>query len=70
MGQVLVTERQLAEMTSQSIRTLQAQRLRGDGIPYVKLGRSVRYDLEEVKAYLAAQRRQSTSNYPGKVAQP
>lgn len=62
MGRVLVNERQLAEMTSQSIRTLQAQRLRGDGIPFLKLGRSVRYDVEEVEKYLTGQRRLSTSD--------
>ena len=62
MGKVLVNERQLAEITSQSVRTLQAQRLRGEGIPFLKLGRSVRYDLEDVDRHLAAQRRLSTSD--------
>ena len=62
MQRVLLDERQLARMTSQSVRTLQAQRLRGDGIPFVKLGRSVRYDIAEVERYLAEQRRLSTSD--------
>lgn len=49
----LIDERRLAEMTGRSVRTVQADRLRGRGIPFIRLGRSIRYDLEVVKRYFA-----------------
>ena len=49
----LIDERRLAEITDRSVRTVQADRLRGVGIPYIRLGRSVRYDLTVVREYLA-----------------
>lgn len=48
----LIDEKQLAEITDRSVRTVQADRQRGIGIPYIRLGRSIRYDLEVVKQYL------------------
>lgn len=47
-----LTESELAERLNISIRTLQSQRIRGNGIPYVKIGRSVRYQLDVVMEYL------------------
>ncbi len=47
-----LTESELSEYLNISIRTLQSQRGRGDGIPYVKIGRSVRYQLDMVLKYL------------------
>ncbi|RYF47742.1 MAG: DNA-binding protein [Cytophagaceae bacterium] len=61
MAEQLVDEKELACILAQSPRTLQAQRLRGGGIPYIKIGRSVRYDLQDVNQFLAAQRRASSS---------
>jgi hypothetical protein len=42
----LLTERELSQRINRSIRTLQADRLRGGGggIPYIKIGHRVRYD--------------------------
>ncbi len=56
-----LTERQLAERLGISVRTLQAQRQRGGGIPFVKLGRSVRYASSDVEQYLEQHRHRSTS---------
>ncbi len=39
----LLNEAQLAQLTNLSVRTLQAWRLRGEGPPFIKIGRSVRY---------------------------
>ena len=60
--QNLLTERQLAEMLNISVRTLQTDRQRGGGIPYFKIGRSVRYNRETVENYLAQRIRTSTSD--------
>lgn len=49
----LLTESQLAERQQRSVRTIQADRLKGGGIPYVKLGRSVRYRLCDVERWEA-----------------
>lgn len=45
-GDDLLTEAEAAELRRQSVRTLQAERVRGGGCPFVKLGRSVRYRAE------------------------
>ena len=56
----LWTEDDLAKALKKSKRTLQAERQRGTGIPFLKLGRSVRYDPHVVDQYLRAQTRVST----------
>ncbi len=40
----LLTERELSQRIDHSICTLQADRLRGGGIPYIKISHRVRYD--------------------------
>ncbi|MGT2503855.1 helix-turn-helix transcriptional regulator [Bradyrhizobium guangxiense] len=50
----LINEIEAARMRGQSVRTLQMERLRGSGCPYVKLGRSVRYRRGDVIAYIEA----------------
>ena len=51
-----LTERQVAELTGFSVHTLRAHRLKRRGIPYAKIGRSVRYSIQDVKAYMAQNR--------------
>ena len=46
----LVTDRELSEILGLSRSTI--SRLRTLGLPYKKIGRSVRYDLEEVKKWI------------------
>ena len=58
----LLTEIELAAITKKSIRTLQGQRLRGDGIPYVKLGAHVRYRMTDIQRYLDEHTQRSTSD--------
>lgn len=41
--------------------TLEGWRVSGKGAPYIKCGRLVRYRVEDLDAYLAAQTRNSTS---------
>jgi hypothetical protein len=56
-----LNEKQLAERWGVSIRTLQAARVKGSGVPFVRIGRSVRYRLEDVLAYEHARLRTNTS---------
>ncbi len=52
---------QTAAYLKSSISTLAKQRLRGDGVPYSKLGRNVLYAKRDCDEYLASRRRLSTS---------
>ena len=45
-----------AEMVSRAVQTLRNDRHRRQGIPYVKLGRSIRYSLEDIVDYLDARK--------------
>lgn len=56
----LVDERRAAALTGHSARTYQKWRGDGGGPPFHKLGRTVRYDLNELQAWVGAQRRSST----------
>lgn len=44
--------------------TLHKMRLTGDGPPFLKLGRSIRYLPSDLRAWLESRRVQSTSQYP------
>ena len=58
----LLTEREAAKLRRQSVRTLQAERLRGEGCcTYVKLGRSVRYRRCDVQEFIKANLRNGAS---------
>jgi hypothetical protein len=57
----LLTEQQLAERWSISVKTLQNRRVSGGFIPYVKISRSVRYRLEDVTRWEIANLRDNTS---------
>jgi hypothetical protein len=57
-----LNEKQLAERWGVSVRTLQAARVKGGGVPFVRIGRAVRYRLEDVLAYEQARLRTNTSD--------
>jgi predicted DNA-binding transcriptional regulator AlpA len=54
MSDRLLTDRQVSEITGRARSTLQKDRLAGGGIPYVYVGRLVRYRMSDVQAYIAA----------------
>ena len=58
---IFLTETQLAHRHQRSIKTLQADRLKGGGVPFVKLGRTVRYRLCDIEAWEEAHLVRSTS---------
>jgi hypothetical protein len=48
----LVTERQVSERWNVSLNTLRYWRSAGEGPPYVKIGRTVRYNVSALEKYL------------------
>jgi predicted DNA-binding transcriptional regulator AlpA len=54
MSDRLLTDREVSQITSRARSTLQKDRLVGGGIPYVYVGRLVRYRASDVEAYIAA----------------
>lgn len=48
----LLTEQQAAKRLNISVRTLQAWRVRGGGPVYIKMGRSVRYRLNDLMEWV------------------
>ena len=61
-GQIFLTETDLAHRWQISVKTLQADRLKGAGARYCKFGRSVRYRLADIFALEERQVRRSTSD--------
>lgn len=53
-----------AAITGLSIAWFERIRWAGGGPPYMKVGRSVRYSTQELRAFMAARRRTSTSDQP------
>lgn len=54
--QNLLNEREVAEFLGYHVQTLRNQRSAGVGPPYIKINRSVRYQLDDIQAYLSERR--------------
>jgi predicted DNA-binding transcriptional regulator AlpA len=50
----LLSDRDLSRLTGRSRSTLQKDRLAGTSIPFIRIGRLVRYRLSDVEAWLNA----------------
>lgn len=50
------SEREIAEYTGFTVKKLQQDRFLHKGFPYVKIGRAVKYDINEVNEYLESGR--------------
>jgi hypothetical protein len=50
----LLTSKDRAEIERRSVRTIERERERGDGCPYVRLGRRIYYRPEDVQQFIAA----------------
>ena len=57
----LLTEGEVADRHRRSVKTLQNERVKGCGIPFVKIGRLVRYRVEDVLEYERRALRLNTS---------
>ena len=58
----LINETSLAELLGESVRTQQGRRLRGEGVPFVKIGSHVRYRMTDVRHFLDENTKRSTSD--------
>ncbi len=56
-----LTEQQVSSLTAIAVKTLQGMRVKGNGIPYIKVGRLVRYNSAKVHEYMALKTKLSTS---------
>ena len=61
----LLTEKEAAVLLNCSIHTLQKNRRIGGFIPYLKIGRSVRYKRQDIEAYIEQRLYTSTTQYNG-----
>lgn len=57
----LLREAQAAQILNKPVSWMQVSRHRGDGPPYLKLGRTVRYDMADLIAWVKTQKRTSTA---------
>jgi predicted DNA-binding transcriptional regulator AlpA len=54
MSDRLLSDREVSQITGRARSTLQKDRLHGGGIPYVYVGRLVRYRLSDVQSFIVA----------------
>jgi hypothetical protein len=56
MGEQFLTEKEVAAITRMALSTLRNDRSRGRGIPYCKIGSSVRYPGKDVEKFMLIHR--------------
>lgn len=59
--QHLMTTEAAAKILGCTVRKLESDRIKGGGIPYVKVGRSVRYNIQDIDIYIKMNTYTSTS---------
>ena len=57
----LLNEQAVAKQLNCEVKTLQAWRCRGVGVPFVRVGRLIRYKPDDVQSYIESRRVASTS---------
>lgn len=55
-----ITEKEVARITSRALQTLRNDRHRGRGIPYSKIGASVRYSVHDVLEFMEGHKIQTS----------
>ncbi len=65
--EAFLTECELALRHKRSVKTLRNARVYGGYIPFVRIGRSIRYRLSDVLAFERANLRTSTSDCPERI---
>ena len=61
----LLNTEQAAELLNCTTRKLEADRIKGGGIRYIKIGKCVRYNLSDIETYIQANTVNSTSQPRG-----
>ncbi len=51
-----IGEKEVVQITGRGLQTLRNDRSKGQGIPYAKIGRLVRYSLEDVVAFMESRK--------------
>jgi len=51
-----LNEKEVSEITGIALQTLRNNRMLNKGFPYVRVGRSIRYSLEDVIAYMESRK--------------
>ena len=51
-----VNETEVARITGRKVQTLRNDRYLGRGIPYIKLGKSVRYSLGDIETFMESRK--------------
>ena len=51
-----LNESQVSKITERALSTLRNERSKGQGIPYIKVGRSVRYSLKDVIQFMESRK--------------
>jgi hypothetical protein len=64
----LLTTAEAAQLLTRSTRTLERDRLDGDGPPFIKLGHSVRYRRQDLLWFIEQNLRHSTSEAAGSIS--
>ncbi len=60
-----LTEKEVAQITRMALSTLRNDRSCGRGLPYIKVGRSVRYDLADVIEFMESHKVRTLSGGQG-----
>ena len=56
-----LTEKQVSTITGRALSTLRNERFLGKGIPYIKIGKSVRYKYDDVIGFMESRRIETVS---------
>ena len=56
MESQFVTEKQVSEITNIPLQTLRNNRFERKGMPYIKIGRSIRYELSDVVGFMQSRK--------------
>ncbi len=62
MNITFLKETQVSKMTGMALSTLRNNRHRGVGLPYYKIGKAVRYSLDDVLKYFEAYKIKNVNN--------
>ncbi|HCH4197376.1 TPA: helix-turn-helix domain-containing protein [Vibrio parahaemolyticus] len=62
-----LTPKQLSEILQVAEKTLANQRVKGRGVPFVKIEKAVRYRISDIEAYLSKERVTGNTERQGKA---